>query len=149
MNLVKEGKILLDIEEVASSNHATVISQSSNTVPIRSCVQTPSTLGASLKYIQFGTFKPVEVKILQEVGPDVLSEHEALSNKNSEEWILVTRRKLRKQHILARHVTKSSTTLCMGSSHRHPNKSNKEKTVNCDNSLVKNITPKCFCKPIA
>uniref|UniRef100_A0A2N9FNB6 Uncharacterized protein n=1 Tax=Fagus sylvatica TaxID=28930 RepID=A0A2N9FNB6_FAGSY len=93
LRLTKKGKILLDLDEVVGSNHATFTFG----LPSPTKTQSPlmSTPGASCKRIQFGTLEPVCLPCLEsQEDADI----EDKPSSEGEGWTLVTHRKSRKQH---------------------------------------------------
>jgi hypothetical protein len=93
LRLVREGKILLDLDEAVGSNHATFTFES----PSPTKMQFPLMLtpGASCKRIQFGTLEPVCLPCLE---PQEDADIEDKPSSEEEGWTLVTHRKSRKQH---------------------------------------------------
>ena len=113
MKLAKEGKIILEIEEVVAANHAAVISQPLNAVYAQSSQKRPSCLtpGAGFKTIQFGSFEPVQIQISLESQPDYPITHKEPSKEDDEGWILVTKRKSQKQQVLLRPKVNANRVL--------------------------------------
>ena len=91
LRLAKEGKILLDLDEVVRSNHAMFTFGSPSPTKMQSPLM--STLGVSCKRIQFGTLEPVCLSCLE---PQEDADIEDKPSSEGEGWTLVTHRKSRK-----------------------------------------------------
>ena len=88
LRLAKKGKILLDLDEVVGSNHATFTFGSPS--PTKTQFPLMSTLGAFCKHIQFRTLEPVCLPCLE---PQEDADIENKLSTKGEGWTLVTHRK--------------------------------------------------------
>jgi hypothetical protein len=88
LRLAKKVKILLDLDEVVGSNHATFTFGSPSPTKTQSPLM--STPGASCKHIQFGTLEPVCLPCLE---PQEDADIEDKLSSEGEGWTLVTHRK--------------------------------------------------------
>ena len=93
LRLVKEGKILLDLDEAIGSNHATFTFGSPSPTKTQSPLM--STPGASCKHIQFGTLEPICLPCLESQEDADIENNPSCEGEGS---ALVTHRKYRKQH---------------------------------------------------
>jgi hypothetical protein len=100
LRLVKDGKILLDLDEAVGSNHATFTFRSPSPTKMQSPLM--STPGASCKRIQFETLEPVCLPCPE---PQEDADIEDKLSSEGDGWTLVTHRKSRKQHNLKPRVS--------------------------------------------
>ncbi|KAK9732639.1 hypothetical protein RND81_04G012300 [Saponaria officinalis] len=90
MQLAKDGKILLDLDDAAESNCIVAQAIAEN---VSSNPSTPKKERVCM--IQFGTFEPVVVRIVEEL-PSMMSLSSQIDENDEEGWTLVTRRRRRK-----------------------------------------------------
>ncbi|KAK2987913.1 hypothetical protein RJ640_003180 [Escallonia rubra] len=96
MNLAKKRKIELDIDGVEESNHASAISSDVTPSNGPNTLNNILTTEARMMTIQFGSWNPVKVQLLQKIS-HASNQADQLVDTDDGGWTLVTRRKLKKQ----------------------------------------------------
>ncbi|KAH7845690.1 hypothetical protein Vadar_004901 [Vaccinium darrowii] len=94
-NLTRKKKILLDVDEVAESNHTVIAIEgptSSSKIKTAKSATTP-TLGAIFKTMQFGLFDPITIQCSSQDVPTHPHLKRALDAKNDNEWIPIPQMK--------------------------------------------------------
>ena len=105
LRLVKEGKILLDLDEIAEANHATFAVRSPISVksptPMEVGSTLPSTSRAYCKHIQFGMLEPMHMSCFN-LQDDDKADDELVGDE--EGWTFVTYKRLQKPRNPKPHV---------------------------------------------
>ena len=113
MNLAKQGKILLDTDEVATSNHVTIDSHPLGSMRKQSYSKISPFLTLDLTMyltsIQFGSFEPIEVEMQKKIRPNFITKNEEQSIENDMGWTLVTRKKSKKHCGIFQKADSAST----------------------------------------
>ncbi|KAH7860941.1 hypothetical protein Vadar_019807 [Vaccinium darrowii] len=109
VDLARKKKILLDVDEVAESNHKVIAVKgptSSFKIKTAESATTP-TLGAIFKTIQFGLFDPIAIQCSSQDVPTHPHLKRAPDAKNDNEWILIPQMKsIENKHKIHPHQVK-------------------------------------------
>ncbi|KAH7849590.1 hypothetical protein Vadar_020094 [Vaccinium darrowii] len=110
-DLARKKKILLDVDEVAESNHTVITIEgptSSSKIMTAESATTP-TLGAIFKTMQFGLFDPITIQYSSQDVPIHPHLKRALDAKNDNEWIPIPQMKsIKNKHKIHSHQVKKS-----------------------------------------
>lgn len=95
LDLARKNKILLDVDEVAESNHTVaVIGCPTLNFKLKTAKSvTTSALGAIFTTMQFGLFDPITFQVSNQNAPAHSHLEGVLSAKNDDRWILVPQKK--------------------------------------------------------
>ncbi|OIT19444.1 hypothetical protein A4A49_55051, partial [Nicotiana attenuata] len=99
MALVSEGKIIIDMDETAKANHASIALKEKKCSKLHNMSSTAS--------LQFGSFEPVEVDLPRKNLEGSLELDNHPKDKDGEGWILVTHKKRKHQAILRIRIPNS------------------------------------------
>ncbi|OIT31183.1 hypothetical protein A4A49_55384, partial [Nicotiana attenuata] len=92
MALVSEGKIIIDMDETAEANHASIALKEKKCSKLHNV--------SSTNFLQFGSFEPVEVVLPRKTLEGSLELDNHSKDKDDEGWILVTHKKRKHQAVL-------------------------------------------------
>ncbi|KAH7857466.1 hypothetical protein Vadar_013066 [Vaccinium darrowii] len=110
-DLARKKKILLDVDEVAESNHTVITIEgptSSSKIKTAESATTP-TLGAIFKTMQFGLFDPITIQYSSQDVPIHPHLKRAPDAKNDNEWIPIPQMKsIENKHKIHSHQVKKS-----------------------------------------
>ncbi|OIS96953.1 hypothetical protein A4A49_50530 [Nicotiana attenuata] len=92
MALVSEGKIIIDMDETAEANHASIALKEKKCSKLHNV--------SSTAFLQFGSFEPVEVVLPRKTLEGSLELDNHSKDKDDDGWILVTHKKQKHQAVL-------------------------------------------------
>ncbi|OIT29925.1 hypothetical protein A4A49_51406 [Nicotiana attenuata] len=99
MAFVSEGKIIIHMDETAEENHASVALKEKKCSKLHNVSRTA--------FLQFGSFKPVEVDLPRKTLEGSLDLDNHSKDKDDEGWILVTHKKRKHQAVLRLRILNS------------------------------------------
>ncbi|XP_012838511.1 PREDICTED: uncharacterized protein LOC105959033 [Erythranthe guttata] len=149
MRLARDGKIILDTEDVAYSNVTSVTSLSSDTCPASNTQKCPPAPTKKVSAFQFGSLEPQLIRALFHEEKVIHEENPISAIEDEGEWILVTRRQRQRGRVDKLHVMPSRNPQPI--KYIHHAKSNKGSKVSDDasrksygSSVHKHVTLKEF-----
>ncbi|XP_075084754.1 uncharacterized protein LOC142168006 [Nicotiana tabacum] len=98
MALVSEGKIIIDMDEIAEANHASVAPKEKKCSRLQNM--------SSNAFLQFRSFEPVEVDLPRKTLEGSLELDNHSKDNDDESWTLVTRKKQKHQAVLRLRIPK-------------------------------------------
>ncbi|KAH9622222.1 hypothetical protein KSS87_023701, partial [Heliosperma pusillum] len=103
MQLVKDGKIILDLDYAVTTNHKSVMIEGLDKPTVEALNEMDPSKQEEVDVVQFGSLEPVAFKVQRSISSPqktiqgAMKTMEAIIDYDNEGWTLVTRKKPRKQ----------------------------------------------------
>ncbi|KAL0292072.1 UNVERIFIED_CONTAM: hypothetical protein Scaly_2606600 [Sesamum calycinum] len=138
MTLAKEGKIILDVEQMASTNVASDAAKYNEHVSEgKQKLKQPTT--ATLSTLQFGSFESIQVEAL------FVNKEKEILTEDDDEWTPVTHRRRQRQHVNKLHPSIPRKPCSHKHSHHAMAKNKTEPTTRqCFSMTLEEFFPRTF-----